>query len=90
MIAETDHLRGRMTATGPLSGVTVATTSDAHRFTQDTNLYETFEFQEVPPGKYRVTVREPPSFSAVLPVDIEMKGPGAYRLRRFHATRVSR
>jgi hypothetical protein len=86
-IVEPDK-KGRLHPTGSLSGVTVTIMNDAHRFTQDTSLFGTFEFRDVPPGKYTVTVRVPPAFSSVAPAEIEIKGPGACALHSFLATRA--
>jgi hypothetical protein len=80
--------RGRLTSTGSLSGVAVTVRNDTHRFTQDTSLLGTFEFRDLPPGRYHVTVRVPPAFNAVEPTSIEIKGPGACAVRSFTAKRI--
>jgi hypothetical protein len=87
IIVEPDE-KGRQHSTGSLSGVTVTMMNDAHRFTQDTSLLGTFEFRDVPPGQYTVTVRVPPAFSPVAPVATEIRGPGACARHTFLAARA--
>lgn len=72
--------RGANVSIAPLAKTSITIRSDTQSFTTETDSRGSFEFKDVPPDRYTLTVRLSPQFEAFTPMTITVAGPGACAL----------
>jgi hypothetical protein len=71
---------GGLLAIASLASTSVTIQSHNHTFTVQTDARGQYEFNDVPPARYTLTVRLSPRFETFRPVVLTVKGPGACAL----------
>ena len=68
---------GGVVGTMPLSGATVTLRNDERVLTAETNLQGIYEFKQVPPARYTLSIRVTPQFEPAPSTTVTVKGAGA-------------
>ena len=79
--------RGAKVSLAPLAKTSITIRSDTQSFTTETDSRGSFEFKNVPPDRYSLTVRLSPQFEAFTPMTITVEGPGACALHGIDVIR---
>jgi len=68
---------GRVTSGSPLGGATVTIRREAHALSTTTDSTGLYEFHDVPPGQYSLTLAPVPGAESMPAMTIRIEGPGA-------------
>jgi hypothetical protein len=81
---------GRFGLHSPMTGVTVKIREGTRDYSTRTGLNGLYEFDNVAPGRYTLTVSDSPGVEPIPPAIVEIKGPGACVLHSVTAVKRPR